>query len=61
MPAMDQKALTEIKQLEAASRFDDPRSEELLMQKFYVYHFLRMPLDRWPDPVLRALKSIWKA
>src|SRR6202011_2737237 len=31
MPAMDQKALAEIKNLEAKGQYDDPRYEELLM------------------------------
>jgi proline iminopeptidase len=60
MPAMDQKALAEIKTLEAAGKFDDPRYEELLMQNFYVYHVLRMPPDQWPDPLMRALNKINK-
>src|SRR6201981_1659702 len=60
MPAMDQKALAEIKALEAAGKFDDPRYEELLMQNFYVYHLLRMPPDQWPDPLMRALNKINK-
>jgi proline iminopeptidase len=60
MPAMDQKALAEIKALEAAGKYDDPRYEELLMQNFYVYHVLRMPPDQWPDPLMRALNKINK-
>ena len=60
MPAMDQKALAQIKSLEAAGKFDDPRYEELLMQNFYVYHVLRMPADQWPDPLMRALNKINK-
>ena len=60
MPAMDQKALAEIKTLEAAKKFDDPRYQELLMNNFYVYHILRMPADQWPDPVLRAFNKINK-
>jgi proline iminopeptidase len=60
MPAMDQKALAEIKALEAAGKFEDPRYEELLMQNFYVYHVLRMPPDQWPDPLMRALNKINK-
>src|SRR5580698_10448144 len=54
MPAMNQKALAEIKRLEAARRYDDPRYDELLMQYFYVEHVLRMPPEQWPDPVSRA-------
>jgi proline iminopeptidase len=60
MPAMDQKALAEIKQLEAKGQYDDPRYEELLMRHFYVDHILRMPQDQWPDPVLRAFAKINK-
>jgi proline iminopeptidase len=60
MPAMDQKALAEIKNLESAGKFDDPRYEELLTHNFYVYHVLRMPADQWPDPVLRAFKNLNK-
>jgi proline iminopeptidase len=60
MPAMDQKALAEIKQLEAKGRYDDPRYEELLMRNFYVDHILRMPQEQWPDPVLRAFNKMNK-
>ena len=60
MPAMNQKALAEIKRLEAARRYDDPRYDELLMQYFYVEHVLRMPLEQWPDPVSRAFNKINK-
>jgi proline iminopeptidase len=55
MPAMNQDALAEIKRLEAAGRFDDPRYEELLMRYFSAEHLLRMPADQWPNPVTRGL------
>jgi proline iminopeptidase len=58
IPAMDPKALAEIRKLEAAGKFEDPRYEELLMQSFYVEHVLRMPADQWPDPVLRAFAKL---
>ncbi len=60
MPAMDQKALAEIKRLEAARQFDDPRYEQLLMQHYYVEHILRMPLDQWPNPVNRTFNKLNK-
>jgi proline iminopeptidase len=60
MPAMNQKALGEIKRLEAAGRYDDPRYEELLMQNFYIEHVLRMPSAKWPDPVMRGFSKINK-
>ena len=56
MPAMDQTVLAEIKRLEAASDFENPRYMELLMPHHYVQHILRMPPDVWPDPVNRAIK-----
>jgi proline iminopeptidase len=58
MPAMDQKALAEIKKLEAAGRYEDPRYMELLIPTHYVQHLLRMPPDQWPDPVNRAFKHL---
>ena len=36
MPAMDQNPLAEVKRLEAAGQFDNPRYEELLIKHFYV-------------------------
>lgn len=58
MPSMNQKALAEIQQLEAAGKYDDPHYMELLMQYFYHYHILRMPPDQWPDPVNRAFAHL---
>jgi proline iminopeptidase len=58
MPIMDQSALTEIKRLEAAGEYENPRYMELLIQHFYVHHVLRMPPDEWPDPVNRAFKHL---
>ena len=58
MPAMDPAALAEIKQLEAAGRFEDPRYMELLVPHHYTLHVLRMPPDEWPDPVNRAFKHL---
>ena len=58
MPAMDQKALAEIKKLEAAKQFESPRYMELLIPNHYAQHILRMPPDQWPDPVNRAFKHL---
>jgi len=58
MPAMDQKVLAEVKQLEAAKKYDDPRYMELLIPGFYTQHLLRMPADQWPDPVQRTFKHL---
>jgi proline iminopeptidase len=58
MPAMDQKALAEIKQLEKDGKYDDPRYMGLLMPHHYVHHVLRMPADQWPEPVERSFKRL---
>jgi len=58
MPSIDQEALAEIKQLEAAGRYEDPRYMELLVAHHYVDHVLRTPADEWPDPVNRAFQHL---
>jgi proline iminopeptidase len=58
MPGMDAAALAEIKSLEAAEDFQNPRYMELLMRHHYIHHVLRMPLDSWPDPVERTFKHL---
>jgi proline iminopeptidase len=57
MPAMDQGVLAEVKALEAAQDYENPRYMELLIEHHYVHHVLRMPADQWPDPVNRAFKN----
>ena len=58
MPAMDQKVLAEIKTLEAAGKYEDPRYMALLIPNYYTQHLLRIPPDQWPDPVNRAFKHL---
>jgi proline iminopeptidase len=58
MPAMDQKKLAEVKRLEAAGKYADPRYMELLIPLHYEQHLLRMPAAQWPDPVNRGFKHI---
>jgi len=58
MPAMDQTVLAEIKEYEAAGDYENPRYMELLIENHYVEHFLRMPPEEWPDPVMRAFKHM---
>jgi proline iminopeptidase len=58
MPAMDQKVLAEVKQLEAAGKYTDPRYMTLLVPHHYEHHLLRMPAAQWPDPVNRAFKHL---
>lgn len=58
MPSMDQQALKQIKQLEAKKQYTSPKYEELLMKNHYVYHVLRAPADKWPEPAVRSFKHI---
>jgi proline iminopeptidase len=60
MPQMEPAVLAEIKAIEAKKDYDNPRYMELLMPSYYALHILRMPLDRWPDPVSRAFSRLNK-
>jgi proline iminopeptidase len=61
MPTMDPGVLAQIKQFEADGTTSDPRYEELLMEHHYLHHVCRIPLDEWPDPLLRAFAHINQA
>ncbi|MFT3761175.1 MAG: proline iminopeptidase-family hydrolase [Pseudoxanthomonas sp.] len=58
-PQIDPAALAEIKRMEVAKQYDDPRYEELLLPH-YEAHILRLPAAQWPDPVNRAFARINK-
>jgi len=59
MPEMQPAVLAEVKRLEAAKSFDDPRYMQLL-QPHYERRILRMPSAQWPDPVNRAFAKLNK-
>ncbi len=54
-PQMDPVIYKEIKDLEAAEDFTNPRYGELLFSHYYTEHILRMPPDQWPEAVMRSL------
>lgn len=58
MPEIDPDVLAEIKSLESAGDYSNPRFMALLMEHHYVNHVLRMPPNEWPDPVNRAFARI---
>lgn len=58
MPEMDPVVLGEIKAIEAAGDFENPRYMELLMPAHYERHILRMPAATWPDPVMRGIAHV---
>jgi len=58
MPQLDPAVLAEIQGYEAAEDYENPRYMGLLMEHHYTKHLLRMPLDRWPDPVNRTFEHL---
>ncbi|HMT22095.1 MAG TPA: proline iminopeptidase-family hydrolase [Promineifilum sp.] len=58
MPEIDPEALAEIKALESAGDYANPRFMELLINHHYINHVLRMPPEEWPEPVMRAIKNL---
>ncbi|MFO7764084.1 MAG: proline iminopeptidase-family hydrolase [Wenzhouxiangellaceae bacterium] len=59
-PQMDPGVFAEIQRLESDGDFENPRYEELLMQHHYTEHVLRMPLEEWPDSIMRTFKHLNK-
>jgi len=57
-PQLPPEVLEEVKALEAADDYINPRYSELLFEHFYTAHVLRIPLDEWPDPVNRAFAKM---
>ncbi|HCF04198.1 proline iminopeptidase-family hydrolase [Flavobacterium sp.] len=55
---MDPKVLAEIKQIEAAKDFTNPRYMELLIPNFYEKNILRFPAKDWPEPVNRSFAKM---
>jgi proline iminopeptidase len=52
------EVLKEIRDIEAKGDYENPRYMELLMSNFYTEHILRMPLDKWPEPVNRSFAKM---
>jgi proline iminopeptidase len=61
IPAQDADTIAEVKALEAAGDTDNPRYDELLMGEHYVKHVLRLPVEEWPEPVVRSFSRINKS
>ncbi len=55
-PQLDPEVYKEIKALEEAGDFENPRYGELLFAHYYTEHVLRMPTDQWPEAIMRTLK-----
>jgi proline iminopeptidase len=55
---MNPKVLAELKKIEAAKDFSNPRYMELLLPNFYEKHILRFPSKDWPEPVSRSFAKM---
>jgi proline iminopeptidase len=58
MPAMNQDDLAEIREIESARDFENPRYMELLVRSYYVDHILRMNPPEWPEPIRFSFKNL---
>lgn len=52
---MDPKVLDTIRNIEAAKDFNNPKYMELLLPNFYAEHIIRIPIEKWPEPLSRSL------
>ncbi len=57
-PQLDPDVYEEILEIEANQDFENPRYMELLMEHHYTEHVLRMPIENWPEPVMRSLNHV---
>ena len=57
-PQLDPEVLREIKALEAAEDYQNPRYEELLTNNYYNEHVIHMDPADWPEPAVRGLNNI---
>ena len=57
-PMMAPQVQAEIKAMEEAEDYSNPRYAELVTEHYYTEHILRMPVDEWPEPVNRSFGHI---
>ena len=57
-PQLKPEVLAEIKELEAKGDFENPRYMELLLPNYYTEHFIRIPVEQWPESVNRTFEHI---
>ncbi|RME01055.1 MAG: alpha/beta fold hydrolase [Calditrichaeota bacterium] len=55
---LDPAVLQEIKEIEARGDFENPRYMELLMPHFYNRFVCRLPMEQWPEPMMRAFNKL---
>lgn len=52
------EVLDTIRMLEANNDFGNPKYMELLMPNFYAEHICRIPIEDWPEPILRSFAKL---
>ena len=57
-PQLPPEVYKEIKDMEANNDFMNPKYTELVTQHYYTEHFLRLPLDKWPESINRAMAHL---
>ena len=57
-PQLDPDVLKEIKGYEEAEDYANPHYLELIETHYYPEHVLRMPLEKWPEPVVRSFSTL---
>jgi len=60
-PQLPPEVYREVRAIEDAADFANPRYMELLMEHYYPVHVLRMPPEQWPEPVLRTFAHLNEA
>ena len=58
MPGIAPEVLAEVRAIEAARDYDNPRYMELLIPHHYEHHVLRLAHAEWPDSVRRAFAHL---
>ena len=57
-PKLKPDVLKEILAFEAKKDYGNPRYMKLIEENYYPEHVLRMPLDKWPEPVQRSFRHV---
>jgi len=57
-PQLPPEVYKEITAIEATGDFENPRYSELLTKYYYPEHIVRMPLEKWPESVIRAFNHL---
>ena len=57
-PQLEPDVLEKIRGFENSGDYTNPQYLELVQNNYYPKHVLRMPLEKWPSPVLRSASNM---